>query len=122
MESYVLLPFLFLLTAAVCAVLLAVYGKTGCWIGTVCAFGVSAVTYWLIPMQTLIVVQYAELKSFLGFNLIPLVKHLRLLPFQWMECLAAPGLIASEMALRTRKSGGNTADAKAALFKGMTIP
>lgn len=73
-------------------------------------------------MQTLIVVQYAELKSFLGFNLIPLVKHLRLLPFQWMECLAAPGLIASEMALRTRKSGGNTADAKAALFKGMTIP
>lgn len=92
---YILSPALILAAGAVFAVLLAVTNKLRWWIGSASSLGMAAVVYILLPSQILAVSQYAQLRSFFGVNLIPLVSYIHLLPFQLAECLSGAALLGS---------------------------
>ena len=94
-NSYVLLPAFILMIGFVFSLMLTVTGKLRWWIGSVCAQGIAIIVYILIPSQMLAVAQYAELRSFFGFNLIPIVSRIHLLPFQLAECLSGVALLGS---------------------------
>lgn len=117
-NAYVLLPASALATGAVFGIFLAATGKARWWIASACALGFALAVYGLIPPRIWAVAQHAELRSFLGYNLLPFVSGIHILPFQAAECLSGAALLAAGIGLfRTRISQTNQPDTERATMK-----